>query len=105
MAYGDAYWRSRGTSRIHRMAVEVKYGIDRDRDTWVGATEQEYIDLGDEVGWQEYYTLLQIKEKMEELYFEDDEGGRIEAARIYDEVREEYWFVPYWFWGYHGVYD
>lgn len=103
--FGDPYWRSRSISLMNQMALEVKYGIDRDEPTWVGATEQEYLDLGAQIGWQEFYRMLQLKRTMETLYFEDEEGDREEVSRIYDEIRDEYDFVPYWFWGYHGVYD
>lgn len=104
--YGDAYWRSRSVSLLHQMSVEVKYGTERDSDhpEWVGATEQEYLNIGQEMGWREFYNALQFKRKMEDLYFDDDEGDRIEAARLYDDLRDQYWMLPYWFWGYHGAY-
>ena len=104
---GDAYWRTRSESLLRQMAVEVKYGTehdDPDFPEWVGATEQDYREVGQQMGWREFYNALQFKRTMEDLYFDDDEGDRIEAARLYDQLRDGYPNVPYWFWGYHGVY-
>lgn len=104
---GDAYWRTRSQSLLHQMSVETKYGTihnDPDFPEWVGATEQDYLDVGQEVGWREFYNMLQFKRTMEDLYFDDNEGDRIEAARLWDQLREGYPNVPYWFWGYHGIY-
>lgn len=103
MAYfGEAYWESQARRLIRELDVEFFYGTDHTTEpNWVGAHEEEYVALAAEIGWQELTRQLLIKQKMQDLYWDDEPGDR-EAATFLWVHRDER--LPDWFYGYHGVY-
>lgn len=101
-SFGDAYWQSQTERLLREMDVEFFYGTDHEsQPNWMGAYEEEYLALADQIGWHELYRNLLIKQKMQDLYYDDEEGDRYAATNMWVNRPEN---VPEWFWSYHGAY-
>lgn len=100
--FGDAYWESQAYRLIRELDVEFFYGTDHtSQPHWKGATEEEYLALGEQIGWMELTRQLLIKQQMQDLYWDDERGDREAATYLWTQRDEN---LPEWFWGYHGVY-
>jgi hypothetical protein len=102
IVYGDDYWQERAEELLQSMDVEYYYGVDHSQPNWLGATYEEYMALGEQIGWRELVRNLLLKQRMQNLYWNDAPGDRDEATDMWLETENQP--LPYWFWSYHGIY-
>lgn len=93
----DEDWESQADDLLDRLDPEYYYGTSREYPGWVGATREEYMELGDEYGYERLVHNLELKEELQEAYWDGDWDY---VAELYEDIDQDY---PDWFWGYHGV--
>lgn len=104
IVYGDDYWQERAEELLQAMDVEYYYGTDHSQPHWLGATNEEYMQIGERIGYRALVRNLLRKQRMQNLYWNDAPGDRDEATDLWLESEDADDNVPYWFWSYHGIY-
>lgn len=96
-------YKAMARALLEDMDVEFYYGEKDFSRPYAPAsyTTEEYLELGDDLGYEDLVRNLRILRKMQDLYWEDEPGDRDAATRMYLQRDEDY---PDWFWRYHGVY-
>jgi hypothetical protein len=87
----EEYWKEKAEEKLDELNTGYYYGRDI----------QDYLDLGEQFGYERLNKNLAIQERFQDVYWDvSSEAARDLYEDIYEDLDPDF---PEWFWYYHGA--